>query len=267
MSNIPPIKLTPDELFQLGPVVVSNSMFTAFFITFLLSVFALFVYRTASLVPTRSQAAIEIVMEYFLNILTMVHGSEKRARFFLPLSLTLFFVILVSNQFSLVPLVDSFYVGEGADRVKLFDAPTSHYSMTIALALFSLGSAHVFALLWRPLKHVGNFIKIQPLLKARTPMDFVMALIELFLGFMDIIGEFAKVISMSTRLFGNLFAGEVILIIISGLFVFTQFVFPMPFIVIGILSGLVQAFVFSILVSLFVGASISGLELEEKQNN
>lgn len=266
MSNIPPIKLVPDVLTQVGPVAISTPMFTAFVVTLVLIGFTVFVRLTAGLVPSRTQAALEIIMEYFLNILTMVHGSEKRARFFLPLSLTVFLLVLIYNQMSLIPLVDSFFWGEGADRVKLFDAPSSHYSMTIALAIFALGTGHILALLWAPLRHIGNFIKIKPIFLARTPMEFVMACVGCFLGFMDVIGEFAKVISMSTRLFGNIFAGEVVLVIVSGLFVFTQFAFPMPFIVIGILSGLVQAFVFAMLVSLFVGSTISGLDLEEKND-
>lgn len=263
MSNIPTIKLTPDTLFQAGPVTVSSSLVTAFLITFILIVVTLIVRRKAGIVPSRSQMVMEMLMMYFLGVLESVHGSEKRARIFLPLTVTLFLVIAISNQLGFIPLVDAVYLYEGSEKIKFFDAPTSHYSMTIALAIFSLGFGHVCALMWRPFKHVGNYIQVAPFFKARTPMDFGMACVTAFLGVMDIIGEFSKVISPATRLFGNVFAGEVIVGIISGLFPFTQFGFPMPFIFLGILSGFVQAFVFAMLMSLFLGSTIGNLELAE----
>jgi F-type H+-transporting ATPase subunit a len=266
MSNIPPIKLTPDDLFQVGPVMFNHSLISAFLITAILIVMTLIVRRKAGIVPSRSQMAVEIILEYFLDLLRGLHGSEKRARVFLPLVLTLFFVLIVSNQLSLFPIVDSVYLYEGDTKTKFFDAPTSHYSMTIALAIFSLGFAHIVSMMWRPFKHIGNYIKIGPLLKARTPMQFMMACIDMFLGFMDIIGEFSKIISPATRLFGNMFAGEVIITIISGLFVFTQFFFPIPFLALSIFSGFVQAFVFTMLMTLFTSGTINNLELEEKQN-
>lgn len=266
MANIPTIKLTPDDLFQVGPVMVNHSLISAFLVSAILIVFTFFVRRKAGLVPSRLQMFVEIILEYFLDLLTKLHGSERRARVFLPLIMTLFLLITVSNQLSLFPIVDSVFLYKGDEAIKFFDAPTSHYSMTISLGIFALGFSHIAALYWRPFKHVGNYINIAPFFRARKPMDFMMAVIGAFLGLMDIIGEFSKIISPATRLFGNMFAGEVIVGIISGLFSFTQFGFPWLFIFLGTFSSFVQAFVFTMLMALFTSGTINNLEIEEKQN-
>ena len=90
-----------------------------------------------------------------------------------------------------------------------------------------------------------------------------MAFLEFFLGLLDIIGEVAKLASLSTRLFGNMFAGSIIVLIIGGLASFTQFIVPMPFIVLGILSGFVQAFVFVMLSIIFISSTLQGAQPSE----
>jgi len=87
-----------------------------------------------------------------------------------------------------------------------------------------------------------------------------MALLDFMLGIMDIISEGARLISLPTRLFGNLVAGELIIAIISGLFFYTQFFVPIPMIILSILSGLVQAFVFALLTLLFLSTNVRNVK-------
>lgn len=95
-------------------------------------------------------------------------------------------------------------------------------------------------------------------------MEFGMAFVDIFLGFLDIIGEIAKVISLSSRLFGNILAGEVIVLIISTIAVFSAYIIPVPFIFLGAFSSITQAFVLPFLTMQYLAAAVgTGPELEE----
>lgn len=257
MSNIPQIKLQPDVISQVGPFTIYNSTVTALTITVVLIILAVLVRRNASVKPTRLQTAFELVVETILDKMTMAFGTEERARKFFPLLFTIFIFLVLSNQFMLIPFVETVVTSEG---LKLFNTPTAHYSLPIALALIMLGLSHILAFSISPLRHIGNYIKIAPFFKMKSIKELPMLFLEFFLGILDIVGEFAKLISVSTRLFGNMFAGGVVVAIISGLTFYTQFVLPIPFIVLGILSGLVQAFVFTMLGIIFISSTLNAVQ-------
>lgn len=256
MANIPEIKVPPDTLWQIGPVQISNAMFTTFVVSLLLIIFAIAVRRKAGIKPTRMQMLFELVLTFILDKLTMAFGSEERARKFLPPFLTLFLFLVFANQFTLIPFVESILL----DDASLFRTPTSHYAMPIIFAITIFLIAHITAFLTSPHRHIGNFIKIHVFFKIKSLKELPMAFLEFFLGLLDIIGEVAKVISTSTRLFGNMFAGSLIVGIIGGLTIYTQFIVPLPFIVLGILSGFVQAFIFTVLWILFFSSTIDSVK-------
>lgn len=263
MANIPEIKVAPDTLWQVGPVNISNAMLTFWVVCAILLVFAYMVRRKAGIKPSRLQVLFEMIVEYMLDKMTLAFGSQAKAKKYFPLLFTIFIFLLVANQLTLIPFVDSLVVN---GEVNLFRLPASHYSLPIAFALMCLVSAHLIALFTSPLRYIGNYIKIHVFFKVRSFKDFGMAFIDFFLGLMDIIGEIAKLVSVATRLFGNLFAGGVVVAIISGLTIYTSFIVPMPFVVLGILSGVVQAFVFTILLTIFVGGLVNSVQPNALEN-
>ncbi len=252
MSNIPEITLKSNNIIEYGSFHVTNSVMASFAVSLTVVILALLCTRKAGVVPTRPQLFMEMIVEFFQGMLKTAYGSEKRARKYLPYTLALFLFILVANQFSGLPVVAAITAGGGP----LFRTATSDWSQTIALALISLGAAHVIAFTASPLRHINNFIKIEPFLKIRKPSDLGNAFLEFFLGILDIVGEFAKLMSMSARLFGNLFAGEVLIAVIAGITIYTSFIVPAPFMALSIFSGLVQAFVFTLLAMQFMAATI-----------
>jgi F-type H+-transporting ATPase subunit a len=129
-------------------------------------------------------------------------------------------------------------------------------SATVALAILVLVIAHGIAFAVAPIRHVGDYIKIGHLLHAKTPTQWLLAIIELFLGPLELLSEFGKVLSLSCRLFGNIFAGEVMVGIITGLSSYTQFFVVWPVNVLGLLVGLVQAFVFTLLSTMMIANTI-----------
>lgn len=253
------ISLPAEEVMKIGSISITNS-FTSTILSSLIIIFVAFlIRRKAGIVPSRMQMAFEMVLEFFLlQLTTSLDGNEKRARKILPFILTIFVIVALSNQFFLLPLVGAVVTGE--EHLHFFRVPTSDYSLTIAFAVLVIFLSHILALCISPMNHINNFFRYRSFLKIRKFSDIPNAFIEFFLGLLEFIGEFAKIISLATRLFGNIFSGEVIIVIVSGLMFYTQFLVPIPFYLLGMLAGLVQAFVFSILSLLFISGTIRNAE-------
>lgn len=241
---------------HLGPIPISNGVLAALVASLILIGCALLLRRGLGLIPTRGQVAVEVAVEYFDAQLTRAFGSRAEGRKYLPTILTLLLFIALANQLSLFPLLFQITF-EGKSLLRL---STSDLNQTLSLALVVVGLAHVLAFIYSPLRHIGNFIKIGPLLKARSGKDVGFALLDLFTGFLDIIGELAKILSLSARLFGNIFAGDVMILVIMSLSKYTQFFIPIPFLVLSIFSGFVQAFVFTLLSIQFLSGTITAVK-------
>lgn len=265
MANIPTIHLAPPVVTEIAGVAITNTLVATVLTSVILLVLAFLVKRKAGLVPSRAQVAFEMILEFMTEKMVIAFGSEEEARKFFPLIFTIFLFLLVANQFTLIPFVESLVVraadGEG---VNLLRTPSSDYSLPIILAVLVWLTANGLALLKSPLRYIGNFIKIDVFFKMKSIKDLPMAFLDFFLGLLDIIGEIAKLVSLSTRLFGNIFAGEVIIAIISGLLFATQFLVPIPFLGLSILSGFVQAFVFAMLSTIYISSSLA---VVKKQNS
>lgn len=245
------VQLATEPAFEIGGFTVSNAMTATMFTTLIVLIFAIMVRWKAGVVPSRMQVIFEELFMMFYVQLDEAVG-EKRARIITPLIVTLFLFVLVANSFILIPFVGSLVTEHG----HFFRTPTTDYSLTIALAIITMGAAHLLAFFASPLQHIGNYIRIKPLFQVLTGKKPVSELfnagIEIFLGLLEILGDFIKIISLGTRLFGNLLAGEVVIIVISGLMFATQFLVPIPFIILALFAGLIQAFVFALLSTIFI---------------
>ncbi|PIQ79102.1 hypothetical protein COV81_03215 [Candidatus Peregrinibacteria bacterium CG11_big_fil_rev_8_21_14_0_20_41_10] len=259
LTNIPKIQISPDILFNVGPIAVTNTMLGLLIVNVILLLLVVWVRKGAGLIPSRIQIVIEEIMSFFINTLTAAFGSEKEARRYLPVIITIFIVFLIANQFSILPIISELTSG---NDVSLFAVPTKDFSLTIAVALFVVGLANVIALRVAPIKHIGGFIKIKPFLKVRSLSDLGNAGLEFFLGLLDIIGEIAKVVSLSARLFGNVLAGELMVLIITYMASFTNFIIPIPFIFLSAFSGLIHAFVFPLLSVQYLAGTIKSVQPE-----
>jgi F-type H+-transporting ATPase subunit a len=248
------LAIVPRILTSIGPFAITSAHLSAFLVTVVVLLIAFLCTRKLSLVPSRGQVVFEFITVWFWEQVVMVCAPRYRS-YVLSVVVTLFLFILVANYFSLYPLLSSVVYNDGP----LLTTPTAHLSLTLALGLFVVLSGHIIAFVKRPIGHLGNYIRIAPLFKVRSFSDFTQALISLFLGFMDIIGEFAKIISISCRLFGNLLSGDLMSLVIINLAFFTQFLVPVPFYVLGLFSALVQAVVFSLLSVQFLSSVLSSI--------
>jgi len=233
------VPLAAEKLFQIGPLPVTNSLVTTWIVTVLLLVFAYFATKKVSMVPTGVQNIAEAMVEQLQNLVVSI--APEKVRTFLPIIAAFFFFILFGNYFGLLPGVGSigFYEIEEGHKVfvPFLRSVNSDLNTTMGLAIVSLVATHFLAIRYLGIfGYIKKFININP--------------IFLFVGFLEIIGEATKILSLSFRLFGNIFAGEVLLTTASTkLF---AFIVPIPFYFLEILVGFVQALIFTMLTLVFM---------------
>jgi len=234
--------LQPEVIFHLGPADITNAHLAFFLISILLVVTGVLISSKSQIVPTRAQAAVESVILWFKERVDLGFDDPVMAKRLLPLILTLFFAIFIANQFMTLPFLNLV-----SDHEYLFRVPTTHFAFTIALGALVLITSHIIALTISPRTHIGHYLKVEDFFKIRSMGDVANFILQAFLGLLEIIDEIAKLISISARLFGNIFAGELMAIVVIGISTYTSFIVPIPLYALGMFVGLIQAVVFSLL--------------------
>lgn len=245
----PEISIQAESLFHIGSFNVTNSIVLAV-ITFLLFLVLAFALKgRIKMIPRGIQNLIEVVTEQLLDIMESVFGSRKAAETYFPLIATIFLFVMVSNWLGLLPGVGSIVshqIHEGHEvAVPIFRAPAADLNFTIAIAIISVVATNIFGIL-----AIGFVKHFKKFFNADKPFP-----IFSFVGILEFVSEFVKVISFSFRLFGNVFAGEVLLIIVAFL---VPYVVPLPFLMLEIFVGFIQAFIFAMLTMVFIGMSVQG---------
>jgi len=239
------ISIAAEKLFNIGPLPVTNSLLVTWFTLFLFGVLVVVVRLRKRVVPLGIQNVVEYALETtYRTVCDAVEDDEKARRFF-PLVMTIFLFVLIVNWFGLLPGFGSigFFYAEGEHHsfTPLLRGASADLNTTIALALISVFLTQVYSIKYLGLKgYVGRFIKL------KNPIMF-------FVGILELIAELAKIISFSFRLFGNIFAGEVLLLVMLTLL---PFVVPLPFLVLEVFVGFIQALVFALLTLFFIKIAI-----------
>lgn len=206
-----------------------------------LIVFGILASRKLESVPKGAQNFAEAIIEAGLDFIEPVIGSRKDALKFFPIVLTFFIFILISNWLELLPGLGSVGVYEwhGGRKVLLsfLRSPSSDLNFTIGLAIVSVLVTQIMGI-----AAIGFFKYSSRFISFKSP-------VSLFVGLLELVSEVAKLISFSFRLFGNIFAGEVLLIVVG---VLVPIIVPLPFLMLEIFVGFVQALVFSMLTLVFL---------------
>lgn len=226
------ISLKAEEIFSLWGFSVTNSLFLTFVVSIILISFSFFFTRKISLAPGKLQSAVEMGVEYFLDLMHSTLGSVEKAERYFPLIATIFVFILLSNLLGIFPGVGSFFINHDEHVVPFFRSPAADLNFTLAFAIISVIVTNILGMM-----AVGVFVHLEKYFNFKNP-------IKLFIGILELISEFAKMISLSFRLFGNVFAGEVLLTII---FFLAPYFIPLPFLFLELFVGLIQAFLFAML--------------------
>jgi F-type H+-transporting ATPase subunit a len=234
---------------------VTNSLATSWVAVILILVLSLAIKLKLSKIPGVFQNVCEVIIEKFLELFDSVTGSREKSVKFFPFIFAFFVYILLNNWLGILPGVGS--IGGVAEEeghkvfVPLLRGGTADMNTTLSLAIIGVVASHIFGVIalgaWH---HLNKFINIKALLEIprkikQDPTVLVVNPINVFVGLIEIIGELAKVASLSFRLFGNIFAGEVLLASMSAILAFGL---PLPFLLLEIFVGLIQALIFAILV-------------------
>ncbi len=238
------ISISAEPLFKILGLTVTNALLTSWLVLVLLIVIAVILSRHIkrdNKVPGKFQNLMEFALEKLIDFLETVAGSRESVIKFFPVVATIFLFILLSNWLGILPGVGSlgFYHLEEGQKVfvPFFRSVNSDINMTLALALIVVTMSHVVGFISVGLKgHLKKFIRLT------GPIDF-------FTGLLEIISEFGKIISLTFRLFGNIFAGEILLTIMVFL---VPYIIPVPFLALEIFVGFIQALIFAVLAMMFL---------------
>ena len=214
-------------MFNIFGIEVTNTFFLSILLAVLMIGFFSFALRKKEIIPGKLQNFIEWILETVFNMFDGITGDRKKTEEVFPLSATLFLFILFNNLLGILP---------GLGVFPILRPPSSDLHFTLALAFFSLGFIHFSAL-----KQLGTFNHLGKFINFKSPIMF-------FVGILEGVGEITKAFSLGVRLFGNLFAGEVLLLIIFSL---VPFIMPLPFMGLELFVAFVQALVFSALITVF----------------
>lgn len=244
-------------LFEIFSIPIKSSLVTGFFVTFLALVFAMAVTgrikaNTSSI--GRVQATLEIFYMALYDLTTKISGDEKVARKIINIIIAIVFYLVVSNLLLTLPFLGSLKY-EGKD---IFVTSTKDLNITFGLALTVVAWTHFTSIQrygYNPFVHVYKFLGIDVLIaNFRQGLGKgLMGIINIFISLLDIIGEFAKSLSLSLRLFGNMFAGEVLLALMVS---FLAVAAPVLLMFYGIFAGFLQAIVFGSLAAAYFGAML-----------
>ncbi|MDO8626379.1 MAG: FoF1 ATP synthase subunit a [Candidatus Magasanikbacteria bacterium] len=244
--HIPP--LAAETLFHVGPVAVSNTMINTWLALVGFLILGYFISKKAALRPGRLQNWCEYFLEILLGYFDQVTQSRQTTLKFLPIVGSVFFFILFSNWLGLIPGTGSLtWQGEPILRPANTDL-----NLTVAMALVAVVSSHVFGFLSVGIfTHLNKFVQIGSVIKSlkKGPVAVLTALVEFAVGLLEIVSELAKVLSLSLRLFGNIFAGEVLMMVMLSL---VSVLVPTPFMLLELLVGIIQASVFAMLTIVYM---------------
>lgn len=218
----------------MGNIAISNTILSTLLTDAILITCVFILYKNMKSVPNLFQNIIESVIEMFYSLTESV--ASKRAAIIFPYFMSFFLFILVANWSSLVPGFGSIGFFEAEHFIPILRGTTSDLNTTLGLALVSAFATHTLAIKITGVReYLGRFFSFNP--------------INLFIGILELISEVTKIVSLSFRLFGNIFAGEVVLLTAAGIF---AFVLPVPFLLLEVIVGLVQALVFAMLTMTFM---------------
>ncbi len=274
------VTIFAEPVFHIGNFTITNALLNTWIVVFLLSIFAIFLRKKLKTIPKGIQNFFEIIIDYGLNLCDNVTGDRKKSLKIFPIVFTLFIFIIVNNYLGLLPGIGSIGFIENIDGHKtfipMFRGGTADLNTTLGLAIFAVILSNIFGVImvgaWNyfnkfininalthPFKNFRKNYELKGILGACVDLliDIFVGIIKFSVGLIEIVSEIAKVASLSFRLFGNIFAGEVLL---SSIAVIMAFLVPIPFMFLELIVGLVQAMVFSILVLVYF--TIASMEVE-----
>jgi F-type H+-transporting ATPase subunit a len=235
------VSLKPHTLGTLGGIPITNTLFTSLVVSTFLIIGGIFFKRSLTLIPGKMQLFVEEIISYFQRFFEQTLEDRKLASRYLPFLLTIFIFVALCNLMEFLPGVGS--IGFFGDHgfVSLFHSVNTDLNMTIALTLVSVLTIEVSGIV-----ALGFFRYAHKFINFSSPINF-------FVGIVELVSELARVISFSFRLFGNIFAGQVLIAVVTY---FVPYILPVPLMMFEMFVGIVQAAIFMMLTLFFIKMAI-----------
>ncbi|MEK7452843.1 MAG: F0F1 ATP synthase subunit A [Patescibacteria group bacterium] len=240
------IALSAEKITEFLGIQVTNTLLMSFIVVGILFILAFFIGRKPKLIPGRVQILFESLFIYVMTYMEETLESKKLAKKFFPLILTIFLFIFIANLIEFTPGIGSigFYVGSETEQefIPLLRSMNTDLNITLALAMISFLVIEITGVVT-----IGFFKYFSKFINFKSFLGFIIGIIELF-------SEIARLIAFSFRLFGNIFAGEVLILVITF---FVPLVLPVPLMAFEVFVGFIQAAIFSLLTLFFIKIAIT----------
>jgi F-type H+-transporting ATPase subunit a len=235
------VVLKAEQIGSLAGLTITNSLLMTWLVMLVLIIFTFALRRKLALIPGKLQASVEWLFEGVLNYMTETLENERIARKFFPLIMTIFLFIFLGNEMSFLPGVGSIVARTHEGLVPLLRAPGADLNFTLALAFISFFVIEITGVVILGIgKYASRYLNFS------SPVNFIVGLIE-------ILSNLGRLVSFSFRLFGNIFAGEV-MILVAGFFL--AYLLPVPLMAFEVFVGFIQAVVFAMLTLFFIKLAI-----------
>lgn len=239
------VSIAAEKLFSIGTFPMTNALLIGFLVSGVLIIALRTVGKRMQLVPRGAQNLFEIVFEGMFSLMEDVLGDKAVARKFFPLIATIFLFVLLSNWIGLLPgagTIGLSHTQEGhATIIPFLRSTSADLNFTIALSLIA-----VLIIQWSGIAALGIVKYGKKFFVSPLHKPYVLGTV---MGLLELVSELAKLFSFSFRLFGNVFAGEVLLIVMLHL---VPYFIPLPFLFLEIFVGFIQAAVFAMLTLVFL---------------
>ncbi len=252
------VTIYAEPIFHVGNFQITNAILNSWLALLVIIAFALAIRLNLKKIPGKLQHVFEIILDGALSLCDQVTNDRKISERIFPIVFSVFIFILVNNWLGILPFVGSmgFTLKEGANSVfvPLFRGGTADINFTLALSIMSVVGSNIFGIItvgaWKTFNKYVNVKELGSIFTRvrKDPAVLIVAPITFFVGIVEFIGEIAKIASLSFRLFGNIFAGEVLLTSMATIF---AFVLPGPFLFLEVFIGLIQALIFSLLTAVY----------------
>jgi len=264
----PDPQLPAETVFHLFVLPVTYSVIAAWITIIFLVGFSYAVTRRMKLIPGRLQAAFEFLIGWLYDLCCSVAGEENGRRFF-PVVTTIFLFVAFNAWLSLLPGFGSITMETAEGEVHLLRGANTDINMPLALALTSFVLVEFFGLRQLGIRYLGKFINIGEFLRGVRQLlggrlkaglsGLFTGVITIFTGLLEGLSEFIRIVSLTFRLFGNMTAGEILLLVAAFLI---PWIFALPFYGLELLIGFIQAIIFGGLTLIFLTLAVESHEEE-----
>ena len=256
-------ELPAQVVFHLFGFPITNSVIGAWITIIFLVGFSYAVTRRIKLIPGRLQSAFEFLLGWLYKFCQQVAGDENGRRFF-PVVTTIFLFVAFNAWLGLLPGFGSITAETAEGEVHLIRAANTDINLALALALVSFVFVEYFGLRSRGFRYLGKFFNVGQFSrsigqlfrgKPKAALGGLMTgAIDIFVGVLEALSELIRIVSFTFRLFGNMTAGEILLVIAAFL---VPYLFGLPFYGLELLVGFVQALIFGGLTLVFCTLAVT----------